>query len=183
LARPDLPPARKEERSGPGRRAAIVAVAALVVLAGVGALLLNDRDEAPSTADKPTSSASTDSEKSNDQGSPSTADSSGSSGADGASGTATTFVKDYYSNLPRDTQTAWALLSPSMQDEVGGYGAYTGFWRTISNVRTGRTTLVKKDVVDVEVIYTSDGGTERETRRLRLAKNGDSFLIAGDKVV
>ena len=42
---------------------------------------------------------------------------------------------------------------------------------------------MKKDVVDVEVIYTSDGGTERETRRLRLAKNGDSFLIAGDKVV
>jgi hypothetical protein len=42
---------------------------------------------------------------------------------------------------------------------------------------------VKEGVVDVEVIYTSDGGTERETRRLRLAKNGDSFLIAGDKVV
>ena len=70
-----------------------------------------------------------------------------------------------------------------MQDEVGGYGAYTGFWRTISEVRTGRTTLVEEGVVDVEVIYTSDGGTERETRRLRLEKDGDSFLIAGDKVV
>ena len=191
LARPDLPPVR-QERSGGGRRAAVGAVVvALVVLAGVGVLLLNNRDEDPSTADKPTSSASTDSGKSNDQGSSgqsdngssSSTDPSASSGTDGASGNATTFVKDYYSNLPRDTRTAWDLLSPSMQDEVGGYGSYSGFWRTISDVRTGRTNLVKKDVVDVEVIYTSDGGTERETRRLRLAKNGDSFLIAGDKVV
>jgi hypothetical protein len=42
---------------------------------------------------------------------------------------------------------------------------------------------VEEGVVDVEVIYTSNSGTERETRRLRLAKNGDTFLIAGDKVV
>ena len=92
-------------------------------------------------------------------------------------------MKDYYANLPQDTRTAWNLLSPSMQDEVGGYDSYTGFWRTISKVRTGRTTLVEKDVVDVEVIYTSDGGTERETRRLRLGENGDTFLITGDQVV
>ena len=45
------------------------------------------------------------------------------------------------------------------------------------------TTLVEEGVVDVEVIYTSDDGTERETRRLRLEKDGESFLIAGDKVV
>ena len=42
---------------------------------------------------------------------------------------------------------------------------------------------MEEGVVDVEVIYTSDGGTERETRRLRLEKDGESFLIAGDKVV
>ncbi|MFZ0141553.1 MAG: hypothetical protein WAL70_10740, partial [Aeromicrobium sp.] len=106
-----------------------------------------------------------------------------SGGTEGASGTATTFVEDYYSNLPQDTRTSWDLLSPSMQDEVGGYGAYTGFWKTISEVRTGDTTLVEEGVVDVEVIYTSDDGTERETRRLRLEKDGESFLIAGDKVV
>jgi hypothetical protein len=161
----------------------VAVVVALVVLAGVGALLLNDRDENPSAADKPTSSASSDSAQSNDQDSSSTDDPASSGGTEGGSGAATTFVKDYYSNLPQDTRTAWDLLSPSMQDEVGGYGSYSGFWRTISKVRTGRTTLVKEGVVDVEVIYTSDGGTERETRRLRLAKNGDSFLIAGDKVV
>jgi serine/threonine protein kinase len=183
LADPDLPPARTEERRGAGRRATVVAVAvALVILAGVGAMLLNDRDEDPSAADEPTS-ASTDSGQSNDQDSSSPDDPVATGGTDGASGAATTFVEDYYSNLPGDTRTAWDLLSPSMQDEVGGYGNYSGFWRTISEVRTGRTTLVEEDVVDVEVIYTSDGGTERETRRLRLEKNGDSFLITGDKVV
>ena len=184
LASPDLPPARTEQRSGAGRRATVVAVAvALVVLAGVGALLLNDRDDDPSTADEPTSAASTDPGQSNGQDSSSSDDPAASSGTDGPSGAATTFVKDYYSNLPEDTRTAWGLLSPAMQDEVGGYGTYSGFWRTISKVSTGRTTLVEEGVVDVEVIYTSDGGTERETRRLRLAKNGDSFLITGDKVV
>lgn len=184
LASPALPSARTEERSGAGRRAAVVAVmVAIVILASVGALLLNDRDEDPSTADEPTSAASTDPGQSNGQSSPDTADPTASSGADGASGAATTFVEDYYSNLPGDTRTAWDLLSPSMQDEVGGYDTYSGFWRTISEVRTGRTTVVEEGVVDVEVIYTSDGGTERETRRLRLEKNGDSFLIAGDKVV
>jgi serine/threonine protein kinase len=183
LASPDLPPASTEERSGAGRRAAVVAVVvALVILGGVGAWLLNDRDDDPSTADEPTSAASTDPGQSNDQESPAT-DDPASGGTDGASGAATTFVEDYYSNLPGDTRTAWDLLSPSMQDEVGGYGTYSGFWRTISKVRTGRTNLVEEGVVDVEVIYTSDGGTERETRRLRIEKNGDSFLITGDKVV
>ena len=182
LASPDLPPARTEEPSGAGRRTVVVAVVvALVVIAGIGALFLNDRDEDPSAADEPTSAASTDPGQSNDEESPATEDPAG--GTDGASGAATTFVEDYYSNLPGDTRTAWGLLSPSMQDEVGGYGNYSGFWRTISEVRTGRTTVVEEGVVDVEVIYTSDGGTERETRRLRLDKNGDSFLITGDKVV
>jgi serine/threonine protein kinase len=184
LASPDLPLVSKEKSSGAGRRPAVaVVVVVIVILAGVGALLMNNRDEDPSTANEPTGSAATDSGQSNDQDSPSTADPSASSGTDSASGAATTFVKDYYSNLPRDTRTAWDLLSPSMQDEVGGYGSYSGFWRTISKVRTGRTTLVGEGVVDVEVIYTSDSGTERETRRLRLAKNGGTFLITGDKVI
>ena len=185
LAGADLPPARQEERRGIGQRAVVGAVVvALVLLAGVGALLLANRGDDPTSADKPTSSASpTDSGQESDQDSPSTADPEATSGTDGSSGGATTFVEDYYSNLPQDTRTAWKLLSPSMQDEVGGYGSYTGFWRTISKVRTGRTTLVEKGVVDVEVIYTSDGGTERETRRLRLAENGDTFLITGDQVV
>lgn len=184
LARPDLPPARDKESAGAGRRVAVGAVVVLLIaLATIGAILLNDRDPDPdpSAAEKPTSSAPSDPEQSDEQEAPAT-DDPAAGGTDRAA-EPTTFVEDYYSNLPRDTRTAWDMLSPSMQDEVGGYGAYSGFWRTISDVRTGRTTLVSERVVDVEVIYTSDRGTERETRRLRLASNGDTFLIAGDKVV
>lgn len=92
-------------------------------------------------------------------------------------------MEDYYAHLPDDTETAWALLSPDMQDEVGGYDSYAGFWRTISAVRVEDTTPVGAKVVDVEVTYTSDRGTETETRRISLRPYGDSFLIVGDKVV
>ena len=185
LASPDLPQSRTTERSGVGRRAALAAVILLIALVGIGALFLNNRDDDPPSADKATSSAPSDSgqsDNSDDEESPPTVDPTESGGTESSSDPAT-FVEDYYSNLPRDTRTAWDLLSPAMKDKVGGYGRYSGFWRTISKVRVGRTNLVKESVVDVEVTYTSDNGTETETRRLRLAKNGDTFLITGDKVV
>jgi hypothetical protein len=183
LADPDLPLARTKERRGASRLLAVGAVVLLIVaLAGVGAWLMGDRDDDPAATGEPTSSATDDSGQTGDQDAPATDDPATSGGADGAA-EPTTFVEDYYSHLPRDTRTAWDLLSPSMQDEVGGYGSYSGFWRTISAVRVERTTLVREGVVDVEVTYTSDRGTETETRRLRLAENGDSFLISGDKVI
>ena len=124
LASPDLPPARTEERDGRGRRAAMVAgVVALVVLAGAGALLLNDRDEDPSTADEPTSAASTDSGKSNDQDSPDAADPTASGGTEGAAGTATSFVEDYYSNLPAGHPNG---LGPALALHAG---RGRGIWR------------------------------------------------------
>ena len=93
------------------------------------------------------------------------------------------FVEDYYGHLPDDTETAWALLSKDMQDEVGGYDSYAGFWRTISAVQVEGTKPVDASTVDVELTYTSDRGTEKETRRISLQPDGDSFVIVADKVV
>ena len=70
-----------------------------------------------------------------------------------------------------------------MQNKVGSFGSYSGFWHTISAVRVEDTTTVENRVIDVQLTYTSDGRTEGETRRLRLEKKGNSFLIAGDEVV
>jgi serine/threonine protein kinase len=182
VADPDLPRGSGERR-GAGRLVAVGAVVLLIVaLAGIGAWLMGDRDPDPSASDEPTNSATDDPGQTGDEDAPATDDPATSGGTDGAA-EPTTFVEDYYSHLPQDTRTAWDLLSPSMQNDVGGYGAYSGFWRTISDVRVERTTLVREGVVDVEVTYTSDRGTETETRRLRLAKNGDSFLISGDRVI
>ncbi len=165
-------------------RTAWVAAALLIVLAGVGAVWLIDRDEGTPRADDGGSSA-TPSEGQGDanDGEASAGDSSvAGDGSDAASDPAG-FVEDYYAHLPSDTQTAWKLLSPAMQDEVGGYDTYAGFWQTISEVRVDGTSETKKRVVDVELTYTSDGGTETETRRITLKKKGKAFQIAGDEVV
>ena len=181
-----LPPAKHEEPRDPSRRrrTAWVAAALLIVLAGVGAVWLIDRDEGTPRADDGGSSA-TPSEGQGDanDGEASAGDSSvAGDGSDAASDPAG-FVEDYYAHLPSDTQTAWKLLSPAMQDEVGGYDTYAGFWQTISEVRVDGTSETKKRVVDVELTYTSDGGTETETRRITLKKKGKAFQIAGDEVV
>ncbi|MGH3458424.1 serine/threonine-protein kinase [Aeromicrobium sp.] len=171
----DLDPAREDSRNRGRRSVALAVVVLLVALAAVGAVLLMNRDDGnPPVAKEPTSSANPDSGKSGDSAAPDETSTASEPGA---------FVEEYYSHLPDDTETAWTLFSPGMQKKVGGYGAYEGFWRTISDVRVDGTTLVKKSVVDVRVTYTSDRGTETETRRLRLKKNGDTFVIAGDEVV
>ena len=49
------------------------------------------------------------------------------------------FVDDYYAALPEDTRSGWSSLTPGFQDEVGSYGDYRGFWRTISSVEVTDT--------------------------------------------
>jgi hypothetical protein len=160
----------------------------LVALAVTVALLLNNRDDTP-RADRPGSSAASDPGDSGQDGptdaggDSETPERSGEADQGGASSDPESFVEDYYARLPEDTQSAWTLLSPAMQAEVGSYDDYAGFWQTISSVRVVDTTAVKGQVVDVDLTYTSEKGTETETRRLRLKKKGGSFVISGDEVV
>jgi len=179
---PTVQPSSEPDRAG--RRAAVAVVGLLAAVAVVVMFVLLDRDdEDPSTADRPERNTATDSDKSTGQAETSEPGGQGDTSTPANRAAPATFVEDYYAHLPDDTETAWALLSPDMQDEVGGYDSYAGFWRTISAVRVEDTTPVSASVVDVEVTYTSDRGTETETRRIRLRPDGDSFLIVGDKVV
>lgn len=174
----------RSEPDRAGRRVAVAAVGLLAAVAAVVMFVLMDRDdEDPSTADRPEQNSATDSDKSAGDGETSEPGGQGDTSTPANRAAPATFVEDYYAHLPDDTETAWALLSPDMQDEVGGYDSYAGFWRTISAVRVEDTTPVGAKVVDVEVTYTSDRGTEMETRRISLRPDGDSFLIVGDKVV
>jgi serine/threonine protein kinase len=158
---------------------AVLVLALLVIVVGVGSLLLGDggsggngtagqEERQPSSRQ---SSGSTDS-----GGTSSGGDSSGASGAE-------QFVDDYYAALPQDTRSGWSSLTPGFQDEVGSYGDYRGFWRTISAVEVTDTRSAGDDAVDVELTYTkSDGSSEDETRRIYLEPAGDDYLISGDDV-
>jgi hypothetical protein len=93
------------------------------------------------------------------------------------------FVTDYYALLPADTKTAWSLLSDSMQDAVGNYGQYKGFWATVDSVSVEDTAEVDDGVVDVTLTYVTSRGSETETRRITVADTGDGRQIVGDEVV
>ena len=108
-----------------------------------------------------------------------------SSGGDSsnASTGAEQFVADYYAALPDDTRSGWSSLTPGFQDEIGSYGDYRGFWRTISSVEVTDTRSASENVVDVDLTYTkSDGSSEDETRRIYVVASGDRYRITGDDI-
>jgi serine/threonine protein kinase len=193
-------PSYDEPENGRGRRwlpvAALVVV--LVLLGIVGAVLLfsgGDDDPSASVDDSTKASVeqSTDDEKS-DPADPSTSESppettpptettSESETTDEPSTDAAQFVTDYYALLPSDTKSAWDLLSDGMQAEVGSYGSYKGFWRTIDAVSVDGTSESSSGDVTVELTYSSDDGTESETRLITVEDTGEGLQIVGDQVV
>jgi eukaryotic-like serine/threonine-protein kinase len=93
------------------------------------------------------------------------------------------FVTDYYALLPSNTKSAWDLLSDEMQDEVGSYGSYKGFWDTIDSVSVNGASESSGGQVTVELTYSSDAGTESETRLITVDDTGVGPQIVDDQVV
>ena len=89
-------------------------------------------------------------------------------------------MADYYGLLPEDTDAAWALLTPELQEEIG-QGTFEGFWATIDNVSVEDTEEVGDGLVQVTLTYTSDGRSEEETRQLAVEPAGDDYLISEDQ--
>ena len=91
------------------------------------------------------------------------------------------FVTDYYALLPDDTKGAWELLSDEMQDVVGSYGSYQGFWSTIDAVSVDDT-AADSDTVTVDLTYTTAEGTESETRLITVQETDEGPQIVDDQV-
>lgn len=182
-------PADPAERPRRRRGAVLVAVAValLVLVAGTGYLLSDagDGSATPEAGQTPGGSGDTGTTESP---SPISGGSEGSTteGSTTASGTGSpmAFVDGYYGVLPDDTRSGWELLSPEFQGEVGSYGDYDGFWSTIDSVAVEGTEAAGPDAVDVTLTYTtSDGGTDREVRRIWVEQTGDGYLITDDAIV
>lgn len=184
------------DRGGRGRPVLLVAAALVLVLLAVGVALLTlgggDDDPGPvaadqSTDDDPSATSSEDTTESSPseptQEPTEEPDESATEPEEPAGEGATGFVEGYYGALPGDTDTAWSLLSPSYQDEVGGIGTYAGFWATIDSVAVEGSTPVGDDAVDVTLVYTTDGVSQREVRRIFLEQSDGSYLITGDEIV
>jgi serine/threonine protein kinase len=120
---------------------------------------------APSSA-PPTSSA-----PSGSSASPTTA---------GGEDSPTGLVAQYYTLLPEDTDDAWELLTPELQDKIGA-DTYRGFWATIDAVRVDATHQVGTGLVQVTLTYTTDGRNETETRQLAVQHESGGYLISDDQ--
>lgn len=181
-----------------------VLVGALLLLGAVGAALLlgggDDDDPATAADGEPSASGDPDRSPDGEEGSDDgdqpgsktvpEATASGSTSEDEPEEEVTAeppadaaqFVSDYYALLPSDTKTAWDLLSDGMQAEVGSYGSYKGFWRTIDAVSVEDVADDGSGTVTVELTYTSDAGTESETRTITVEDTSEGTQIVGDQV-
>jgi serine/threonine protein kinase len=196
------PPAADQPRGRGGRALVAGLVALLALVAVAGFMLLNDRDENPTASDpsgaRDTSSSSPASpEQSPEQSpepspeesaqSPST-ESPTPEPSDEAAPVGSTegeqFVTSYYGELPEDTRSGWAKLSPEFQSGVGSYGNYRGFWSGFSAVDVTGVTSPEDGVVDVSLTYThADGRTEDEVRRIYLEAANGGYLVVDDEII
>jgi eukaryotic-like serine/threonine-protein kinase len=174
---PPTPAAAPVQR--PRRRRAVLLVlgivAALAILAGLGTFLLGN-DPAGETTEA-TGNAG--------EGGAAPKESNPPSAASDPSAAASreAFVEDYYAALPDDTETGWSQLSPGFQSEVGSYADYDGFWSTIDAVTVEDVDAVGPQAVDTTLVYTTDGSSQREVRRIELTESNGDYLISGDEVV
>lgn len=160
-----------------GRRLALAGAVLLVAVVAVVALELGGRDADDRAGSGDTSSSTSSGDESAGEG-----DADQPAPAEGVTDPEE-LVEAYYGLLPSDTETAWALLSSDLQDDIGGYGVYTGFWATIDEVSVDARRTVEEGVVDVDLTYSSDAGTESETRRLRVGEGENGLLVIGDRPV
>ncbi|GAA2131667.1 serine/threonine-protein kinase [Nocardioides bigeumensis] len=89
-------------------------------------------------------------------------------------------VDGYYDLVPDDLDTAWAMLTPELQAEIGR-GTYDGFWSTIADVDATDVRSTGPGAVTARITYTrNDGTTTAEDRAFTLVRAGEGYLIASD---
>ncbi len=170
---PSTPAAAPVRR--PRRRRAVLLVlgivAVVLILAGLGTFLLGNDPAGDAT------------EASRDAGRTPSGETSPTDSAPSGSASREAFVEDYYAVLPDDTETGWSRLTPGFQQEVGSYEDYDGFWSTVDSVTVEDVRSAGPGAVDATLVYTTDGSSQSEVRRIELTRSGDDYLISGDAVV
>ena len=175
----------------------VAAVAALVLLVGLGAWLLWPEDaERDSTAD-PTGSAQSQEPQPSEESEPSeepsaspepteepteTEPTTDAGTPEGDAAAMRAFVQDYFSQVTSDPESTFEMLTPQFQEQSGGFERYAGFWSTIesatpSGIRADADALTTSYTIQY---VTTSGRTTTQQGRLRLEKNGDGYLIAGE---
>ena len=187
---PTVRPADGQSRRR-GRGPLLVAGLVTLLIVAIAVLaLLRDGSESPVADEEPSGGPSTTGESAEttpdapessadepEATEPSETTSSETAPAGGGSRTA--FVEDYYADLPDDTESGYARLAPSYQDETS-YESYDGFWSTVDEVAVQDTEPAGAGAVDVTLLY---DGEDEEVRRIYLERGDGGWLIADDEIV
>ncbi|GAB2882592.1 serine/threonine-protein kinase [Nocardioides pacificus] len=167
-------PSRQRRRSWLAPLAAAV-VLGLVVLVGWLALTGNDDDDPePDRAAIPSDTAPERGKETESSSAPSPT----ANEPDAAEMEA--FVVDYLATVTADPEVTWERLTPEFQDASGGFGSYSGFWRTIA---AAEATQVSADTdamtVTYSVEYTEQNGERTSDEvTLKLVQQEGEYLIA-----
>jgi hypothetical protein len=163
-----------------GRRTGLlwpVAAGALVLVLVLGAWLLGRsgaRDQPEGQVADPSAGATT----APSTTSPPTSAAQGAPTADGIE----TFIRDYLATVTSDTRAAYAMLTPSFQQESGGYSDYRSFWAPI---RSAKVSQVRADpdalTVSYRVKYDGPGSRPSGDQvQLQLVYEDGRYLISGE---
>lgn len=206
-APPARPPAPQDPAGSPRRRGRVVVavLAVLVLLAGITAFALSDRDgsgtavppasasasasetSAPSTSASESESESSEPSESSESPPSPTASSPAPTPTLTPSATASTgatesqlasAVTDYYALLPKDTGGGWAKLTGRYQRSSGGRAAYDRFWGQFSSVTATKASGTAPDKAEATISYLrTDGSTLSERRSFTLVADGGVLKI------
>jgi hypothetical protein len=69
------------------------------------------------------------------------------------------FVRNYYSLLPRNTDAAFALLSPAAQSASGGRSGFDGFYASLQSVSAQDVRQTGDNTVQATIVFVEKNGT------------------------
>ncbi|HSV39283.1 MAG TPA: serine/threonine-protein kinase [Nocardioidaceae bacterium] len=150
----------------------IAALAAVLVIGGVGWLLLTGNDDGtPGGNGTPTSTSTKTTEPDPSE-----------TGPTPTSTDMVAFVQTYLSTVTEDPDAAFEFLTPAFQEESGGIQEYKKFWNPI---RSATPSNIRADPGALSVSYRVeyDGPKNRPSEGnvvLELVFDGEQYLIAGE---
>ncbi|MCT2586362.1 serine/threonine protein kinase [Actinophytocola sp. S1-96] len=178
----------------PQRNLVLVAIAAVLVLAGVvTTILLNNSSGAEDPPDQAGTQPTLTGQPPSDGGEPSTPPSSEESSSPPPANpivpdapvtdysAAGNTVIDYYNNFD-NPQARWNLLSSNAKAQFGGLAAFKEYWSQYSSVSSRNAQGVTPNAdgsvnVPVDVTYTKGDGSVEEKRHVRVSREGGQLVV------
>lgn len=176
---PSSTPVSDPEPTTPRRRWGLIAIIALVVVAGIivavtllpklGQPSAEPSSDAPATSvtsaasTEPSTTAPTQSAVSTPAQTPSPTATPTTSEIPAAE--LTKAVTDYYALLPDDTDAAWERLTPAYQSKTGGKKSYEDFWKTIDSVTVTSAKATGPNSVEAAISYVEKSGNKKSSER------------------